>query len=210
MVSFQLHGLLSVRVAVTIGIYCWLLIQLVVFIFKIIAKPFRLRSWNGTGRNDSWQSTNKQSKVRKFFPYSVHCFYTRFDLTLDKFLFLYNWQSTIWSSIRHQVYSIFKESRPYTRTSLVLFSFLSFWHVYAQKRSSNRKIRRWWTRIVFLCRVSRFVSIWGQGIYTRSLPAFTFKSTWGGLRVSFALGKRLPASLSLSNDSNMGGGGGGE
>ena len=50
-------------------------------------------------------------------------------------------------------------------------------------------------------------------LLTGSLPAFTFKSTWGGLRISFASGKRLPASLSLSNDSDMGGrgevGGGG-
>ena len=45
-------------------------------------------------------------------------------------------------------------------------------------------------------------------LLTGSLPAFTFKSTWGGLRISFASGKRLPSSLSLSNDSDMGGGGG--
>ena len=44
-------------------------------------------------------------------------------------------------------------------------------------------------------------------LLTGSLPAFTFKSTWGGLRISFASGKRLPSSLSLSNDSDMGGGG---
>ena len=43
-------------------------------------------------------------------------------------------------------------------------------------------------------------------LLTGSLPAFTFKSTWGGLRISFASGKRLPSSLSLSNDSDMGGG----
>ena len=42
-------------------------------------------------------------------------------------------------------------------------------------------------------------------LLTGSLPAFTFKSTWGGLRICFASGKRLPASLSLSNDSDMGG-----
>ena len=47
-------------------------------------------------------------------------------------------------------------------------------------------------------------------LLTGSLPAFTFKSTWGGLRISFASGKRLPSSLSLSNDSDMGGGGRGE
>ena len=47
-------------------------------------------------------------------------------------------------------------------------------------------------------------------LLTGSLPAFTFKSTWGGLRISFASGKRLPSSLSLSNDSDMGGGEGGE
>ena len=50
-------------------------------------------------------------------------------------------------------------------------------------------------------------------LLTGSLPAFTFKSTWGVLRISFASEKRLPASLSLSNDSDMGGrvevGGGG-
>ena len=46
---------------------------------------------------------------------------------------------------------------------------------------------------------------------TGSLPAFTFKSTWVGLRISFASRKRLPASLSLSNDSDMEGEGkGGE
>ena len=45
-------------------------------------------------------------------------------------------------------------------------------------------------------------------LLTGSLPAFTFKSTWGGLRISFASGKRLPSSLSLSNDSDMGGEGG--
>ena len=47
-------------------------------------------------------------------------------------------------------------------------------------------------------------------LLTGSLPAFTFKSTWGGLRISFASGKRLPSSLSLSNDSDMGGGRRGE
>ena len=46
-------------------------------------------------------------------------------------------------------------------------------------------------------------------LLTGSLPAFTFKSTWGGLRISFASGKRLPSSLSLSNDSDMAGAGGG-
>ena len=44
-------------------------------------------------------------------------------------------------------------------------------------------------------------------LLTGPLPAFSFKSTWGGLRISFASGKRLPASLSLSKDSEMGGGG---
>ena len=52
-----------------------------------------------------------------------------------------------------------------------------------------------------------------EKLLTGPLPAFSFKSTWGGLRISFASGKRLPASLSLSNDSEMGGrgevGGGG-
>ena len=41
-------------------------------------------------------------------------------------------------------------------------------------------------------------------LLTGSLPAFTFKSTWGGLRISVASGKRFPASLSLSNDSDKG------
>ena len=59
----------------------------------------------------------------------------------------------------------------------VVFCFLSFSKVYAQNKNLNRNIRRWWIRVVFLCRVSRFASI----LLTGWLPPFTFISgeAWG-------------------------------
>jgi len=52
------------------------------------------------------------------------------------------------------------------RAQFVAFvSFLSFSQVFAQCKNLNRKIRSWWIRVVFLCRISRFAGNRGQGNY---------------------------------------------
>ena len=68
--------------------------------------------------------------------------------------------------------------------------------------------------VVFLAEYLDSLVFEGREIIDRFASGFHFQIyCWGGLRISFASGKRLPASLSLSNDSDMGerrvGGGGG-
>ena len=65
-------------------------------------------------------------------------------------------------------YSIFSKEVALTSARaqfVAVFSFLSCSQVSAQSKNLNRMIRRWWIRVVFLCRVSRFASSRGQGNY---------------------------------------------